>query len=143
MNGNRIIVHTLIKVDNKYLVTKRSKNESTYPEYWDIPGGLVEYGELPRDAVIRETKEEVNLNIIPTNVIHEDSNLDVEKDMIFVRLVYLCELNDDINNIKLDYDEHSEYRLIESLDELKDELISPFLEELFMKDILLGESDNE
>lgn len=139
MNGNRIIVHTLIRVDNKYLVTKRSKNESTYPEYWDIPGGLVEYGELPRDAVIRETKEEVNLNVIPTNVIHEDSNLDVEKDMIFIRLVYLCELNDDINNIKLDYDEHSEYRFIESLDELKDELISPFLEEVFMKDI----SENE
>lgn len=139
MNGNRIIVHTLIKVDNKYLVTKRSKNEPTYPEYWDIPGGLVEYGQLPKDAVIRETKEEVNLNIIPTNVIHEDSNLDVEKDMIFIRLVYLCELNDDINNIKLDYDEHSEYRFIESLDELKDELISPFLEEVFMKDI----SENE
>ena len=79
------------------------------------------------------------MNIIPTNVIHEDSNLDVEKDMIFIRLVYLCELNDDINNIKLDYDEHSEYRFIESLDELKDELISPFLEELFIKDI----SENE
>lgn len=139
MNGNRIIVHTLIKVDNKYLVTKRSKNESTYPEYWDIPGGLVEYSELPKDAVIRETKEEVNLNIIPTNVIHEDSNLDVEKDMIFIRLVYLCELNDDINNIKLDYDEHSEYRFIESLDELKGELISPFLEDVFMKDIFENE----
>ncbi len=135
MNGNRIIVHTLIRVDNKYLVTKRSKNESTYPKYWDIPGGLVEYGELPKDAVIRETKEEVNLNIIPTNVIHEDSNLDVEKDMIFIRLVYLCELNDDINNIKLDYDEHSEYRFIESLDELKCELISLFLEEVFIKNI--------
>ena len=60
MNGNRIIVHTLIRVDNKYLVTKRSKNESTYPKYWDISGGLVEYGQLPKDAVIRETKEEVN-----------------------------------------------------------------------------------
>jgi len=55
--------------------------------------------------------------------------------MIFIRLVYLCELNDDINNIKLDYDEHSEYRFIESLDELKCELISPFLEEVFIKDI--------
>ena len=135
MNGNRIIVHTLIKFNNKYLVTKRSEKESTYPKYWDIPGGLVEYGELPRNAVIRETMEEVNLNINPTRVIHEDSNLDIEKDMIFIRLIYLCELNDDINNIKLDYDEHSEYKFIESLDELKDELISPFLEELFLNDL--------
>lgn len=128
MNGNRIIVHTLIKVNDKYLVTKRSENESTYPKYWDIPGGLVEYGELPKDAVIRETKEEVNLKIIPTKVIHEDSNYDKEKNMIFVRLVYLCILEDNINNIKLQVEKHSEYRLIDSLDDLKGELISPFLE---------------
>ena len=119
MNGNRIIVHTLIKIDDKYLVTKRSKSETTFPEYWDIPGGLVEYGELPKNAVIRETKEEINLNIIPTKVIHEDSNLDEKKDMIFIRLVYLCKLVDDIKNIKLDYEEHSEYRLIKSLDDLE------------------------
>ena len=135
MNGNRIIVHTLIKIDDKYLVTKRSKSETTFPEYWDIPGGLVEYGELPKNTVIRETKEEVNLNIIPTKVIHEDSNLDEKKDMIFIRLVYLCRLVDDIKNIKLDYEEHSEYRLIKSLDDLEEELISPFLIELFEKDL--------
>lgn len=135
MNGNRIIVHALIKINNKYLVTKRSENETTYPKYWDIPGGLVEYGELPRNAVIRETMEEVNLNIIPIKIIHEDSNLDLTKDMIFIRLVYLCELKDDINNLRLDYDEHSEYKFIESLDDLKDELISPFLDELFSNDL--------
>ena len=131
MKGNRIIVHTLITIDGKYLVTKRSKEETTFPEYWDIPGGLVDLGELPKDAVIRETMEEVGLNIIPTKVIHEDSNLDKEKDLIFIRLVYLCELNDDIKNIKLQEEEHSEYRLINSLDELKNEKISPFLIDLF------------
>ena len=135
MQGNRIIVHTLIKVDGKYLVTKRSENETTYPEYWDIPGGLVELGELPREAVIRETKEEVGLNIIPTKVVHEDSNLDVKKDLIFIRLVYLCELNDDIKNIKLQEDEHSEYRLINNLSELVGEKISPFLIDLFNNDL--------
>ena len=135
MNGNRIIVHTLINYNGKYLVTKRSDKESTYPNYWDIPGGLVEYGELPKDAVIRETKEEVNLNIIPTKIIHEDSNLDKEKDMIFIRLVYLCDINDNINNIKLDEEEHSEYKFINNLGELDNELISPFLEEVFNEDL--------
>ena len=115
MKGNRIIVHTLIIDDGKNLVTKRSKQESTYPEYWDIPGGLVEYGELPKDAVVRETKEEVGLNIIPTKVVHEDSNFDKDKDLVFVRLVYLCEMDDEIDNIKLQVNEHSEYRFIDSL----------------------------
>lgn len=123
MNGNRIIVHTLIRVGVKYLVTKRSKNENTYPEYWDIPGGLAEIGELPREAVVRETKEEINLNIIPTKIIHEDSNYDKQKDMIFIRLVYLCKIKDNINNLKLDLNEHSEYKLISNLEDLKNEKI--------------------
>ncbi len=135
MNGNKIIVHTLISVNDKYLVTKRSKLETTFPEYWDIPGGLADYGELPKEAVIRETFEEVGLHIKPTRIIHEDSNLDEEKNLIFIRLVYLCELEDDLKNIKLQLDEHSEYKLINSLDDLKNEKISPFLVDLFDYDL--------
>ena len=135
MKGNRIIVHALIKVDNKYLVIKRSKEESTYPEYWDIPGGLVEIGELPKDALIRETKEEVNLLIEPTIPIHEDSNLDIKKDTIFIRLVYLSELKDDIKNIELDIKEHTEYRLIKNINELKNEKVAPFLIEVFKESL--------
>lgn len=131
MNGNRIIVHTLITIDGKFLVTKRSANETTYPNYWDIPGGLVEMGEMPRDALIRETKEEVNLNIIPTKIIHEDSNYDKIKNMIFIRLVYLCVLVSDIKEIFIDVNEHSEYKLISDLSQIENDLVSPFLIEVF------------
>lgn len=131
MKEHRLTAHALIEVDGEYLVTKRSKEENTLPEYWDIPGGLVDKGELPKDAVIRETKEEVNLNIEPIRIIHEDSNFDTKKDAVYVRLVYICELKDDINNIKLDLHEHSEYRFISSLEELKGELTPPFMIELF------------
>ena len=135
MNGNRMIAHTLICVDGKYLVTKRSKEENPYPEYWDIPGGIVEYGELPRDGAIRETFEEVGLKIIPTKVIHEDSELDKVKDKIYIRLVYLCELDDDIKNIRLQEEEHSEYRLISSIEDLKDEKVIPFVLDVFNNDL--------
>lgn len=131
MNGNRIIVHALINTNNGYLVTKRSKEETTFPEYWDIPGGLAETGELPREAVIRETKEEVGLDIMPTSVIHEDSNLDKSKNLIFIRLVYLCELKSKIDDIILQEEEHLEYRFISTLEDLKNEKISPFLVEVF------------
>ncbi len=131
MNGNKVIVHTLIKNEDGYLVTKRSKKETTFPEYWDIPGGLAEYGELPTEALIRETKEEVGLDIIPTKVIHEDSNFDKTKNLVFIRLVYLCELKSKIEDIVLKEDEHSEYKFINSLNELENEKISPFLIEVF------------
>ena len=131
MNGNKIIVHTLIKTNNGYLVTKRSKEETTYKEYWDIPGGLADYGELSRETAIRETKEEVGLDITPIRIIHEDSNLDKSKNLIFIRLVYLCELNSKIDEIILQEEEHSEYRFIKSLKDLENEKICPFLFEVF------------
>ena len=135
MNGNRIIVHGLIKVDEKYLIIKRSVNETSYPEFWDIPGGLAELKELPKEALIREIKEEIGLKALPIKIIHEDSNLDENKDMIFIRLVYLCNLEDYINNIKLDLNEHSEYKLIDSLMSLENENVLPYLLDI-LKELL-------
>ena len=135
MNGNRIIVHGLIKVDEKYLIIKRSVNETSYPEFWDIPGGLAELKELPQEALNREIKEEIGLNALPIKIIHEDSNLDENKDMIFIRLVYLCNLEDDIKNIKLDIDEHSEYKLIDNLMSLENENVLPYLLDI-LKELL-------
>lgn len=130
MNGNRIIVHALIKVDGKYLVIKRSKEENVYPEYYDIPGGMVELGEKPCDGLIREVKEEVNLRIKNLKIIHEDSNYDEIKDKIFIRIVYLAELDCDFEDLVIDEAEHSGYLLINKLDEIND-LVVPYLDDVF------------
>lgn len=133
---HRIIVHGLMKVDGRYLLIKRTATKrgkpNSYPLYWDIPGGMVEAGELPTDALIRESKEEVNLDVIVKKLIHEDSNLDQEKNIVFTRLVYLCEVkNNDISNIKLQLDEHDQYKLILSIDEMQNEKIVDYIKELF------------
>ena len=129
---NRLIAHGLMKINDKYLLIKRTKikrgKPNSFPEYWDIPGGMVEIGEMPQDAVVRETKEEVNLDVKVGIILHEDSNYDSKKNIVFTRLVYLCEVIDqDLSKIILLEDEHSEYRLINNLDEMKDELIVDYL----------------
>ena len=35
--------------------------EPSYKDYWDIPGGYVEHGESPRQACIREVREELGI----------------------------------------------------------------------------------
>ena len=121
-----------IENDGKYLMLHRVKKHNDINEgKWIGVGGHVEGAETPEECLIREVKEETNLDIIPGQIIHEDSNFDKKKDMIFIRLVYLVTLKSDIDKIKLDEKEHSEYKLIEDISELKDQKLVPFLKKLF------------
>jgi 8-oxo-dGTP pyrophosphatase MutT (NUDIX family) len=36
--------------------------QTDYKEHWDLPGGMIEPGETPRDAAVRECKEELSIN---------------------------------------------------------------------------------
>lgn len=121
MQNFKLIAHALVKLNDRYLLIKRTKmkrgKENSLPEYWDIPGGMVEEGETPSAAAIRETKEEVNLDIVIGPILHEDSNYDEAKETVFTRIVYQAELRDGQgeNNIILQEDEHSEYRLVKDI----------------------------
>ena len=51
----------LIK-DNKVVVIKYKKGNKK-EGYYDIPGGKIEYGEIPKQTAIREVKEETGIDI--------------------------------------------------------------------------------
>jgi len=53
----------LIRKDRKALLLKRSSADTWMPGKWGLPGGIIEPGETPREAAIRETKEETNLDV--------------------------------------------------------------------------------
>ena len=130
----KLIAHTLIEEDGKYLLIKRSKIKrglpNVYPYYWDIPGGSVEENELPREAALRETMEEVNQKIRIDKIIHEDSQFDASKDTVFTRLVYAGRILEE-RDIILDPEEHTDFVWISSLKDLESELIVPYLIDIF------------
>ena len=130
----KLIAHTLIEEDGKYLLIKRSKIKrdlpNVYPSYWDIPVGSVEENELPREAALRETMEEVNQNLRIDKIIHEDSQFDASKDSVFTRLVYAGRILEE-RDIILDPEEHTDFVWISSLKDIESELIVPYLIDIF------------
>jgi 8-oxo-dGTP diphosphatase len=54
-------VAALIVKDGKILVCQRTKHQ-TMPLKWEFPGGKIEEGEQPRDALRRELDEELGID---------------------------------------------------------------------------------
>lgn len=82
------VVAAVIKKENKIFITQRGYGE--FKDLWEFPGGKIELHEDPKDALIREIKEELNASI---NV--DKYLLTVEHDYSTFHLsmqVYLCHL---------------------------------------------------
>jgi 8-oxo-dGTP diphosphatase len=54
------VVAALITRDDKLLVCQRTRHQ-TMPLKWEFPGGKIEEGEQPRDALRRELDEELGI----------------------------------------------------------------------------------
>jgi 8-oxo-dGTP diphosphatase len=55
------VVAALILRDDKVLVCQRTRHQ-TMPLKWEFPGGKIESGEQPRDALRRELDEELGID---------------------------------------------------------------------------------
>jgi 8-oxo-dGTP diphosphatase len=55
------VVAALILKDGKVLVCQRTRHQ-TMPLKWEFPGGKIEEGEQPRDALRRELDEELGIH---------------------------------------------------------------------------------
>jgi len=59
------IALAIVSRNGKYLLLKRSSTDESNPDRWALPGGHCESGESIVEGLIRELKEETNLETIP------------------------------------------------------------------------------
>ena len=71
-------VGAVVIKEKQILLIKRANEPSKGK--WTIPGGLVELAESPELAVIRETKEEIGLEVNDPEVIDVVSNVNFDED---------------------------------------------------------------
>lgn len=89
----KILVTAIIIENNKVLMQRRTDNVSTHEGKWTTPSGMVEINEHPADAIIREVKEELNLDVEILQVIPAIDSFPNHKDKYhLVYLAYLCKI---------------------------------------------------
>ena len=59
------VVAAIIRNGDKILATQRGYGE--YKDGWEFPGGKIEEGETPQEALVREIREELEADIIVGN----------------------------------------------------------------------------
>ena len=79
------VVAAIIKHENKIFATERGYGE--FAGGWEFPGGKVEAGETPQDALVREIHEELEATIAV-----EDFICQVEYDYPTIHLSMKCYL---------------------------------------------------
>ena len=60
----RVAAYALITRDDEVLLTRMSAR-TRIPGRWTLPGGGIDHGEQPREAVVREVLEETGLLVVP------------------------------------------------------------------------------
>jgi 8-oxo-dGTP diphosphatase len=88
----KIIATGFLLNDAKVLLARRGKHETYFPGVYEMPGGKVDFGEQPVAGLIREYKEEVNLDIDVIEPFYTFSYLSYEGQRHNIEIVYLCKL---------------------------------------------------
>lgn len=104
-----LVVHIYLYNDNnEFLIQKRSRKKKVNSGKWDVTGGAVKAGEASRDAVLRETFEEIGLKVSDGDLRFITRHRSI-KHLVDI---YFAKVNMDMDKLKLQEEEVSEVKLI-------------------------------
>ena len=81
----------LLMDDEGRLLACRRSTERSWPGWWEFPGGKIEVGETPRQALVRELKEELSIDVNDDDLqnfgieYHRYPEVDVRMHLFIVR----------------------------------------------------------
>lgn len=130
----------ILNSDGKILAVKRGKTAPFHASLWDLPGGILDFGEDAYLSIKREIKEEVGIEVKDLELFDVETHVNGE-DNFWVTLAY--KTNIDQGDIKLSY-EHSEHKWVTKDEYLKldaTEKTKKFIRHLFRHSELVSESN--
>lgn len=121
-----ISVKGFISCKDKYLFIKKVSNGSKNQGFWELPGGGLNFGELPEDGLTREIREETGLNIAVLKPIITWSFLKNNNKQV-IGITYLCEAKNEKVTISEEHEDFAwvkkeDFDNIDLLPELKEDI---------------------
>jgi len=83
-----VVIGVIVEGD-KIFFTKRHDPGSPYDNKWEIPGGKIDHGEQPLEAVVRELKEETGFDIKVLQLLPIETAMHAS-DLQVIMIPYLC-----------------------------------------------------
>ena len=114
--------HTFTRDSARSIIIRNGKIAMIHSQkydYYKFPGGGIENGEKPTEAMIRETREEAGLIVIPETVkeygyVHRIQRSDIDPTECFIQdnYYYICDARDSLSSQHLDdYEAEESYQL--------------------------------
>lgn len=98
LNRPAVVDGIVFNKDNKILLIKRKRNP--YKGYFAIPGGFIDWKETAKEAVIRELKEETNLEVEIIDFFNFYDSIDRDKKRQTISLVFICHTTGKLADVK-------------------------------------------
>lgn len=121
----QIVLTGILKDNDLFLVVKRNENDELYPGAWEFPGGHLENGELLKDGLIRELKEEIGFeNDFEPQIIHYYDEIKEKNNELIhnLEIDFIVNVDSSLIDVKLS-NEHCDYKWITKDSDYLDEFI--------------------
>lgn len=116
--SQRIAVRALIHKNGKTLLLRRANGRESILGKYELPGGKLEYGEQPEDALGRYLQSEMNVTMRTAQLYDVVSYIDHDNhDMQYVFILYLVNLEND--DVKITLSQNYDHYLWEKLSEIQ------------------------
>lgn len=126
--GVEVVVAPIIENNNGEILLTRSPK---WNNKWTLPGGHVEPGETLTQAIIRENKEELDIETEVIKIIKSGeliNSKDFQRPAHFIYFDIYCKINNSNKDIKLDNKELSDYKWLKPEESLKLDLAESYRE---------------
>ncbi len=107
----KIVVTGFLHENGKVLIARRSMDEQFLPGFYELPGGKIDFGEEPTQALKREFMEEVKLKIEVLQPLQTFAYVSEDGNRHTVEIVFMAKLAEQKQQVTLGKD-HNDFKWI-------------------------------